>query len=125
MKVLRRTEKGEAPRQEAATTENTGVFERGATQPAGMHRPSNAARLSPRAAITVIARMRGWTGARRIRTLMRAQHVRVSVCIAGRRTVVGCIRRPWRREVCGDGCSNKGFETTADEKSFECRRARV
>src|SRR5437899_9706191 len=26
-----------------------GVFERGATQPAGMHRPSNAARLSPRA----------------------------------------------------------------------------
>src|SRR2546422_8591691 len=27
-----------------------GVFERGATQPAGMHRPSNAARLSPRAA---------------------------------------------------------------------------
>src|SRR6267142_2809957 len=50
MKVLRRTEKGEAPRQEAATTENTGVFERGATQPAGMHRPSNAARLSPRAA---------------------------------------------------------------------------
>src|SRR6267143_4097558 len=27
-----------------------GGFERGATQPAGMHRPSNAARLSPRAA---------------------------------------------------------------------------
>src|SRR6266487_6409934 len=27
-----------------------GVFERGATQPAGMHRPSNAARLLPRAA---------------------------------------------------------------------------
>src|SRR2546427_10686852 len=26
-----------------------GVFERGATQPPGMHRPSNAARLSPRA----------------------------------------------------------------------------
>jgi hypothetical protein len=50
--------------------------------------------------ITVIARMRGWTGARRIRTLMRAQHARVSVRIGGSRTVVGCIRRRWRREVC-------------------------
>jgi hypothetical protein len=30
--------------------EYRGIFERGATQPAGMHRPSNAARLSPRAA---------------------------------------------------------------------------
>jgi hypothetical protein len=36
------------PRQQGATTEITAVFERGATQLAGMHRPSNAARLSPR-----------------------------------------------------------------------------
>src|SRR6267143_4141464 len=49
MKVWRRTETGEAPRWQGATTENTGVFERGATPPAGMHRSSNAARLSPRA----------------------------------------------------------------------------
>jgi lipopolysaccharide export system protein LptA len=65
VKVWRRTETGEVPRRQAgapgarsvragvegATTENTWlVFEGGATQPARMHRPSNAARVSPRAA---------------------------------------------------------------------------
>jgi hypothetical protein len=47
----------------------------------------------------VIERMRGWTGARRNRALTRAAHVRVSARIAGSSTVVGSIRRRWRRNV--------------------------
>jgi hypothetical protein len=38
------------PRGKARRTRIPGVFERGATPPPRMHRPSNAARLSPRAA---------------------------------------------------------------------------
>src|SRR5713101_6635552 len=44
--------------------------------------------------------MRDWTGARRNRTLTRTAHARASARIAGSRTVVGCIRRRWRRGVC-------------------------
>src|SRR5712691_4899274 len=50
--------------------------------------------------ITVIARMRGWTGARRNRTLTRTAHARASARIDGSRTVAGCIRRRSRRDVC-------------------------
>jgi hypothetical protein len=41
---------GEGPAGKARRPRIPAVFEGGATQPAGMHRPSNAARLAPRAA---------------------------------------------------------------------------
>jgi hypothetical protein len=44
-------------------------------------------------------RMRGWTGAHRHQALTRAPHARVSVRIDGSRTVVGCIRPRWQRDV--------------------------
>jgi hypothetical protein len=46
---------------------------------------------------TVIAPIRGWRAVRRHRSRTPA---RVSVRIAGSRTVAGCIRRRWRREAC-------------------------
>src|SRR5438876_1214290 len=45
------------------------------------------------------APMRGWRGVRRNPSRPRAAHARVSVRIAGSRTVVGSITRRWRREV--------------------------
>jgi hypothetical protein len=53
----------------------------------------------------VIARTQDWMGARRNPVLTRAAHARVSVRIAGSRTVVGCIRRRWRRDGCDVGNS--------------------
>src|ERR1019366_5393415 len=48
---------------------------------------------------TVIARMRGWRGARRNLARTQAAHGRASVRIAGSRIVVGSITRRWRRDV--------------------------
>src|SRR5712664_2217635 len=50
VKVWRRTETGEAPRGQGATTENTGCIRGRSNAAPGDARPSNAARVSPRAA---------------------------------------------------------------------------
>jgi len=50
VKRQRRTEAGEAPRGQGRRPRIPGVFEGGATQPAGMHRRPTAAGVSPRAA---------------------------------------------------------------------------
>ncbi len=47
VKRRRRTETGEAPRGQGATSDNTALYSREATPPPGMHRPSNAAGVSP------------------------------------------------------------------------------
>ena len=49
--------------------------------------------------ITGIARMPGWRGSHRSRALTQTAAARASVRIHGSRTVVGFIRRRWRRDV--------------------------
>ena len=65
-----------------------------------------------RVTIAVIARMRGWTGARRSRARTPAAHAPMSVRIDGSRTAVGCIRRRWRLDVRADvrPCTWAAFE---------------